>query len=407
MLGFTSGGGLSVGLSVFTRLAEVAPNDQFLVLVPAVAAYQRIATPPNAIKLVFDVSSSKRMKRFWIDHVRIPALCREFGADVLFSMSNFGPFRAPCPHVLGIHLGYLAYPVWPVWQRLSARDRLLLRVQALYFAVVIAHVDRVCALTATSAARLAVTLALASKRIVVVPNASAPDSRLDTPDDPHIRETMTRHPARLRLCYPALGYAHKNHEVLPEVLRVLHVKFGIDDVAIFVTVEPSDSSNAQRFLSAVDALGLRHQIVNLGHLDQSAVPTVYRYSHGLLMPTLLESASLSYLEALQCGVPILTSDYDFAREACADAALYFDPLDPSAIASVIARFARQPGTVRNLQLRAAERARLHCVSWNEVTRQYVAILHAACGSSESSREVSQALLPVPSGGRKKHNSKVM
>lgn len=379
MLGFTSGGGLSVGLSVLKCLAEAAPNDRFLVLVPAVPAYDRVAMPANAAKLVFEVSSAKRIRRFWIDHVRIPALCREFGADVLFSMSNFGPYRAPCPHVVGIHLGYLAYPVWPIWERLSPRDRLLLRAQALYFSVVIAHVDRVCALTATSAARMAEAFALASPRVVVVPNAATPDSRLDLPDDPRVRERMMRHPARLRLCYPALGHAHKNHEVLPEVLRVLRLKFGIDDVAIFVTVEPGDSSNAQRFLSAVDALGLSHQIVNLGHLDQSAVPTVYRYSHGLLMPTLLESFSLSYLEAMRCGMPILTSNYDFAREVCADAALYFDPLDPSAIASVIARLASQPETVRHLQSRARERARLHCLTWSDVTRQYVEVLHAACG----------------------------
>lgn len=379
MLGFTSGGGLAVGLGVLARLEHVAPNDQFLVLLPNVAAYDQVATPGNAAKHVFDVSSAKHLKRLWIDHIAIPTLCRQFGADILFSMSNFGPYRAPCPHVVGIHLPYLAYPVWPIWERLSPRDRLFSRAQSFYFSVAAAHVDRFCALTRTSADRMAMTCSLAPERITVVPNADPLDSYFETPDVPRIRETITRHPATLRLCYPALGYPNKNHEVLPETVRVLRDRFEIDDIAIFVTVEPTDSINARRFLSTVSSLGLGHQIINLGRLAQSEVPTVFRYCHGLLMPTLLEVLSLSYLEAMRFGVPILTSDYDFAREVCGDAALYFDPLDPSSIASAIVRFARQPETAMTLRERAARRISQNSVSWDDVTRRYLEVLRDTRG----------------------------
>ncbi len=43
MLGFTSGGGLAVGMGVLSRLEHVAPNDRFLVLLPNVDAYDAVS----------------------------------------------------------------------------------------------------------------------------------------------------------------------------------------------------------------------------------------------------------------------------------------------------------------------------------------------------------------------------
>jgi glycosyltransferase involved in cell wall biosynthesis len=242
---------------------------------------------------------------------------------------------------------------------------------------------------------MAETFSLAPERIAVVPNGTPRSSHFHAPDSRRIQEKMTNHPARLRLCYPALGHPHKNHEILPETFRILRDTYGIDDVAIFVTVEPADSFNARNFLLAVDALGLNRQIVNLGRLDQPEVATVYRYSHGLLMPTLLESFSLTYLDAMQFGVPILTSDYYFAREVCADAAWYFDPLDPNAIASVIARFSRRSGTVSDLRGRVDATPRQDRISWNDVTDRYVAVLRQACGQLEGPHDVRRRNLDQP------------
>ena len=53
------------------------------------------------------------------------------------------------------------------------------------------------------------------------------------------------------------------------------------------------------------------------------------------MPTLLESFSGTYVEAMYHGKPIFTSDIDFARDICGDAAFYFDPLDENSILNTI------------------------------------------------------------------------
>jgi glycosyltransferase involved in cell wall biosynthesis len=39
----------------------------------------------------------------------------------------------------------------------------------------------------------------------------------------------------------------------------------------------------------------------------------------------MESFSVTYLEAMRFGVPILTTDLDFARYLCGNAAIFFNP----------------------------------------------------------------------------------
>jgi hypothetical protein len=57
--------------------------------------------------------------------------------------------------------------------------------------------------------------------------------------------------------------------------------------------------------------------------------------HGIFMPSLMESFSGAYAEALLHRRLIFTSHYDFATGLLGDAAFYFDPLKPEHIVSVL------------------------------------------------------------------------
>ena len=64
-------------------------------------------------------------------------------------------------------------------------------------------------------------------------------------------------------------------------------------------------------------------------------PKLYNQADAMFLPTLLETFSASYPEAMKMERPILTSDLDFAKDICGDAALYFNPLDSYDIANKI------------------------------------------------------------------------
>ena len=58
----------------------------------------------------------------------------------------------------------------------------------------------------------------------------------------------------------------------------------------------------------------------------------------MFFPSLLESYGLPFIEAMAIEKPILTSDLDFARSMCGDAAYYFDPFDSESILSEMVNF---------------------------------------------------------------------
>jgi glycosyltransferase involved in cell wall biosynthesis len=103
----------------------------------------------------------------------------------------------------------------------------------------------------------------------------------------------------------------------------------------FTFLRPRPRGN--RLLTTVHRFRLEDRIVNLGYIELSVIPAYFGHCHALLFPTLLESFSTTYLEAMHCGLPILTSDLDFAHEVCGPAALYFDPWSPDSIAEAIIR----------------------------------------------------------------------
>ena len=89
------------------------------------------------------------------------------------------------------------------------------------------------------------------------------------------------------------------------------------------------------FLLAIDENNLKDYIINIGEVAWELVPNLYEISKATILPTLLESYSGIYIESMKYNKPILTSDLDFARETCQDAAIYFDPFSAEDILNKI------------------------------------------------------------------------
>jgi glycosyltransferase involved in cell wall biosynthesis len=84
----------------------------------------------------------------------------------------------------------------------------------------------------------------------------------------------------------------------------------------------------------------RLNLINLGRINVKDCPQIYAESDAMFLPTLMECFSASYAEAMIMERPILTSNLDFAKTVCGNAALYFDPLNPVEIAEQIILLAK-------------------------------------------------------------------
>jgi len=87
--------------------------------------------------------------------------------------------------------------------------------------------------------------------------------------------------------------------------------------------------------SYIENEGLASHIRYLGFLERKELPGVFQNASVLLMPSLYEGFGMPLLEAMACGVPVVTSRRGSIPEVAGEAALYVDPDDPKDIAGGI------------------------------------------------------------------------
>ena len=114
-----------------------------------------------------------------------------------------------------------------------------------------------------------------------------------------------------------------------------------------------------RYQKQAERLGVAHRVRFLGHRDDPR--DAYFAADFLVHPTFYDPCSLVALEALACGLPVVTSKYNGASELLSpptDGAVIDDPHDAKALAAAMARF-----TDRTYRAEASSAARATGTKW--------------------------------------------
>jgi len=167
-------------------------------------------------------------------------------------------------------------------------------------------------------------------------------------------------------------YPSKNLDIFIKVAQL--AKQRALNIKIFVTLAEKQHPWAGRFINAIKEHGLENMIVNLGYLSRQEVATAYRRADMFLLPTLLESFGIIYLESMGFGCPIATSNRDFAWAVCGDAAEYFDPQSPESILDSISKIGYDRQTRAALINRGEKRLKTFFKSWDKVAQEYLELM---------------------------------
>ena len=126
----------------------------------------------------------------------------------------------------------------------------------------------------------------------------------------------------LKLIYPANFWAHKNHAVLIEALRMVIDRTGMQ-LQLFLS--GSNRGSQEMISNLVKKLELENSVNFVGFLSEIDLNQLYKECSLLVFPSLIGPDNLPPLEALTFGCKIAVADIPGAREQFGEFATYFDP----------------------------------------------------------------------------------
>ncbi len=123
--------------------------------------------------------------------------------------------------------------------------------------------------------------------------------------------------------------------------------------------------------------GSGEHLVFAGRLTDAEIVALERHATAFVFPSLYEGFGIPPLEAMSQGCPVLASDIPPVREACGDAALYFDPLNQQALVEAMRAMLGHPsrtGPIVREQLISAGRANAKRFSWGASADALLAVI---------------------------------
>lgn len=351
-----TGGGVSILTNFLSIAMREKGDDEYLVLTPTASTYSRYSS--STVTIVDVPNRYKHSFMFPIlQAVVIPKLIQKLACDRVLNLADV-PIPTSVHQCYLFDWPYAIYPESQAWKRMRLKDWLVRKAKLLFLRHYARYPSVTVAQTQTARNRLVQQFKL--PKVIVIPNAVSLD---------HVNVGDTKDFAfctnRIKFLCLSYYYTHKNLEVflsLGEKIKQQALPY-----LIVTTIGENDNVGARKFLRAVRSLDLGDVILNIGPVSMTDVPSLYSQCDALLLPTLLESFSGTYVEAMFHRRPILTSDFDFARDICEDDAYYFNPLNPDSILDAMKQMLADPEASRIRTSRAAQRVK-QMPGWGEVFR---------------------------------------
>lgn len=132
-----------------------------------------------------------------------------------------------------------------------------------------------------------------------------------------------------------------------------------------------DREELGKLLSEIGDDSLIDRILLTGYVVNTDLPAIYSQCEVFLYPSLRESFGIPMLEAMACGVPVITSNTSSMPEIAGDAALIIDPYKPDEISKAMINLISNRNLCAQLTLRGIEQVRKF--TWKKMAEEVLQI----------------------------------
>ncbi|MBC7233219.1 MAG: glycosyltransferase family 4 protein [Chloroflexi bacterium] len=363
-LGITQpGGGRSATLNLLTALFQIDQENAYLLFVDE---REQALTAPHVRQYATGVKG-RFAARLWAQ-LALPIILRKERVDLVHYAKNLGAFFTPGATVVTVYdLSILICPdVYPWSDRIYWRFIEPLTLQ---------QAQRIIAISEDTARDIVTYYKIPRERIqVIYPGC-----------DPRFRPLPAEEVARVKQKYhlPDTFILHvgsisrkKNLLTLARAIASLR-KRGVASKLVLVG-RIYEKARDDALFRYIQEEKLSDEVIWLGAVPDADLVAIYNCATVLAFPSLQEGFGLVPLEAMSCGLPIVTSGSGAIREVIGNAGMIVDnPKDEAEWACILEHVLRDRSLQAQLRLQGLERARRF--SNEEAAKQVLQLYHQVVG----------------------------
>lgn len=341
-------------LRTVESLLRIDPQNEYHLFL--VEENERL-TAPNLKKILIPDYDRMGRNRWW-ENVMLPPYLRKHAIDLFFSpayaltmyprVQRVFPFLAPLKSKLIVTIHDVIGFVMP--ETFTWKMRLWLRVFASN-AVRVAH--HIIAISQTTKNDFVRFTGCAPEKVSIIHNSI--DDRFCPIDDVRERQRVQKKynlpdtfilyvgNIEPRKNLPVLGRAFS---LLPESIQRQYP----------LVIAGGLGWKTEPILESLKQYHQRGNIIFTGYIEDEDLPTLYNLASLFVYPSLYEGFGYPVLEAMACGIPVITSNRASLPEVAGDAAVVVDPYDTQGISRGMERALLDGKLRKELQRKGIERA---------------------------------------------------
>ncbi|MFA5410932.1 MAG: glycosyltransferase family 1 protein [Candidatus Omnitrophota bacterium] len=337
-LGTNSGGNEVYIRNLIGALSEIDRENEYVIYANPDAA---LDLPPN-----YKIMKIKTRNR-WLRPLFLKSLVLKNSPDIYHSQ-HFLPPLLGCPSVVTIHdISFLAHPEW-----FTGREKFIFK----FFNNSIKKAKKIITVSAFSKNEL-LKLEYFNTRKDKIHAIYCGVSGIFNPNIPGsiIYKVKLKYSLPDNyILYVGRFNVRKN---IPALVRAFSFFKRQDKTGFKLVLVGRRDWKSENLTELVHKLGLSDEVKFVDYLPYTDLPALYNAARLFVFPSFYEGFGLPPLEAMACGIPVITSHTSAFPEVLADAAMKIDPYDTKKIAEAMEKLLSDNALREKMIFKGLEQAR--------------------------------------------------
>ena len=360
------------------HIVQEGPDDEVVV----VSNRPVDTTRPLPSRVHVDAPSSRIPRLVWMQTLA-PRALRRLHPDIAHFTNGMVPLASRVPTVVTIHdMSLTMYPRYHPTRRVTL-NRPLVDLAA-------RRADAIITVSQSAKRDIMSVYNLPADRVHVVHEAAAPSfTRVE--DASILARVRKQHglPERFIL-YVGTIEPRKN---LPSLIEGFAKRHLSGDLPHRLVCAGPYGWLSRDLESLLDRLKIRHAVHFAGYLPFDDLPALYSLAEMFVFPSLYEGFGLPVIEAMACGVPVVTGDVAALNEVGGHAVERVASLESESIGDAMTALARD--AARREELKRLGLARAQTFSWRRAARETLDVYKFAIRHAARAPMFDPAFIPGP------------